>query len=172
MNRIKNLTLDDGPPGIGSVSVTRFSALSPIPTGTGGWLAYANRADTIVNTFQTLFWGIDPPDGSVITGWTLYLVGAPAHANLPANKTRGTLYKVNSAASSSSIGSTVQDPSGNTTAYQLDHTISLTGLSEVVDKVNYRYQIGVESEYGANALAGLSITAVSYTVTVTKLDIC
>jgi hypothetical protein len=68
-----------------------------------------------------------------------------------------------------SIGSST-DSSASVVAYEATHSITVSGLSETVDRTLYRYSARLEGEAGSNFVAGLQALAVSCTYTITMYD--
>jgi hypothetical protein len=68
------------------------------------------------------------------------------------------------------LGTTAVDTSASTVAYEQPHLVILAGLSEAVDHTNnYRYVLRIRGEGGANAVAGLKVTACILYFTVTTV---
>jgi hypothetical protein len=69
---------------------------------------------------------------------------------------------------SSTVGY-VDDYSVSYTAYQTYHSFFMA-ISHAVDNTSYRYHIALQSETGANSLAGLKVYDVQITYTTARLD--
>jgi hypothetical protein len=119
------------------------------------WIAGSTSANDHL-TFR-----LDMPHGSTLTALTAYLRGASGHAGLPAVMPSLALLRISNVdftAAWSTLG-TQTDTSGNTTAYQAIHPVTISSLSVVVDRGLYSYYARVIGESSTNALNGLEIGA-------------
>lgn len=101
------------------------------------------------------------PVGATLTTVTVFLsgatlAGAAAHAGVPATKPKITLKaSFPSSDTTTTLGTvigTATDGSASVGAYDTAHTITISGLSEVVTG-SKRYAVALEGENGANAAA-------------------
>ncbi len=111
---------------------------------------------TDVTSAGTLRFHMPLPDFGKMTALTLTVDGGSAHGALPATMPRIALIKIAHIVGNASISettiATLTDASANVAAYELIHTISITGLSETLS-VNADWLIVIEGETGANSLA-------------------
>lgn len=124
---------------------------------------------TNVNTLTRILFSLSLPKGATLTKVQVVLKGAGGHVGMPATKPDIIVYKISSInGTATSIGSAT-DASANTTAYQAVHTIDAT-MTETIDSELLRYAVVVETEDGANALAGASYYCAIAFCTMTKLS--
>ena len=136
----------------------------PSLTAAGVWVCQTTTAN------RPIWLPFSPPVGMTLTGWEVYVKGAPAHAGLPAVMPQVQLgqYRIDTGAFTSI--SLVSDTSANTANYQALHPIApAAALTHVVDRSLYRYTIGLNNESGANALVGLELHGARLTFTITAL---
>lgn len=163
---------------IDSVSTSRFATHPWIPDTTTDWAIVAHAAQAAVATAATVRLLLRLPNGATLTGLSVYIQAAPAHAGLPANKPTCQLHKISASGTTTQIGTTITDAPADTTAYQASHILgpsggagpTLSGLSEVIDNTTYVYRVSVSNESSTNALSGLVIRRPLWVCTVTKLD--
>lgn len=94
-------------------------------------------------------------NGATLTRIDLLFAIAASHANLPTSQPLLALEKYKIDNSNTSVA-TVQLAAANTTAYYnagAQQTLSLTGLTEVIDKANYSYSATIIDENGINSIA-------------------
>lgn len=90
-----------------------------------------------------------------------------SHGSLPANMPFLRVYKTAFATGTATqIGSTATDSSANTTAYDAAHTITVGGLTEVIDRSAYSYHTEFFAESGANSDDNTKYLGTSATFTV------
>lgn len=81
------------------------------------------------------------------------LTGSGGHAGLPATMPTMKLWKSSTVRSAKTqIGGTITDTSANAAAYDADHWLTLSGLSEVI-AADTSYFLQVTCESGANSLS-------------------
>ncbi len=113
-------------------------------------------------------WPLDLPHGQVLNAVTLYLWGAPGHGGNIGTPPRIVVeYHDITTQTTTDLGNTV-DP-GIVAAYEVAHTLAVSGLTHTIDRTTRRYFAKIRAESGANAAAGLSVFGVSYTVTRTTI---
>lgn len=99
------------------------------------------------------------PKNAVIKSVTAHVIGAAGHAALPGTMPTLTLYRKDTGTqgNATNIGSQA-DASGSTGAYQVVHSITIGGLSEVVahDSGNRNY-LTFEGEAGSNSAVNLRL---------------
>lgn len=155
---------------IDSREVGRASHLPPVALTPADCGITGVQAVTTVNTATTLHWPFKPPHGSTLTAVSVHITGAAGHGGMPATKPSLQVNRVTRAGVHSTISGPTSDTSASTGAYEIDHTINITGLSEVIDNSTYRYVAVISTEAGANALSGAKYTSVGWLATVTGLD--
>lgn len=159
------------------------SALSFVRQQTGASLSTTNFAYNL-NPYaycQTAATGVivipcdNIPDGATITGASVIFMGAvpsvgPNFAALPAGMPSFKLYKTSPSAGTASSLGTATDATAVLATFNAAHTVSLTGLNEVVTHSdNYRYVIEVTGAFGANYVNGMGVLATYLTMTTTKI---
>lgn len=93
----------------------------------------------------------EPPHGSTLTSVTVSFQ-PDTHSALPANMPFLRINKLNIVTGGGSqLGSDVHDVSANVTAYDQIHSITVSGLSEVIDRTTYVYQAALFIESGSNS---------------------
>lgn len=113
---------------------------------------------------------VDVPHGATISEITLQVI-AGSNVGLPAVMPGFRLRTLTVATNGTAATSIESDGSINVGAYNAQHTIDMTGLSEVVDNIAKRYTIEFFSESGANAAAGFTlIAAIVYFTAASALD--
>jgi hypothetical protein len=63
------------------------------------------------------------------------------------------------------------DSSVDVAAYETLHTLAVTGLSTTIDVATKRYTASLIGESGANSQTDLEVTGITWTATVTSLEI-
>jgi hypothetical protein len=98
------------------------------------------------------------PAKGTFSSVAVLVTGAATHAGVPATKPTLSLWKSSTVRSAKTqIGATITDPSASVGAYDADHWITLSGLSEVV-AADTTYFLKVTNEASTNAAAqGLRI---------------
>ncbi len=103
---------------------------------------------------RPVFWDVQvPPAGSTIDSFTVYVNGHSGRAGIPATPPLVILQRLNKV---TNVGVTVssQADTAGFVAYELDHTISKTGIAHTV-LADEQYQILVFAEDSTNALPDL-----------------
>ncbi len=163
------ITLSTGRYGYASQSVTRRQ-LGTVVAQTGwaqGSIPTTYVQQTAANNIVEL--ELDRiPDGSTLNTVTITLIGAGGHAGLPTLPTLA-VYRI-AGNVQTQIGSTTTDGSGDTTAYQTAHNISVSSLSHTVDRAANIYVCRVTGEAGGNFVLGAQIYDLVATFTVTNQD--
>jgi hypothetical protein len=139
-----------------------------LPSAVG--FAQTDVVSADVNEDTKLWCPLDMPDGATLTAIEVRLHPNGGHSALPATMPTFNLYEIDPSADSSSSVAAGTDASANTTAYQLNHTILVNGLSHVIDRNNRGYKVTFSGEYGANALTLLHALAVICHFDTTKID--
>lgn len=143
------------------------------PTGTAGagfpYLVVQSITITPLALADHLVYAIDPHDGATITAVTARVKGGPLMGGLPANTPIVTLYRVDlTLGTVTSVGAQT-DTSANIAAYQALHTVTISGLSEVVDSTKYAYLVRVQGDTGSGGTFGSEFYAPTCTFTRGKL---
>jgi len=163
-NRLKVASRSIGPRALnGQVVSDMASANRFTPNTANSWTAATASASCFVVV------PLDVPDGATITAYSVYIDPAGGHGALPAAMPQILLSSTAVATNSNSVHKTTIDSSANVAAYEPFHAISDT-ISLVVDRAARRYFIVLQSEGGANALAGLVYIGGTVTFTVTNYD--
>lgn len=115
----------------------------------GGWLDTSSSA-----VGPMLDHGLRVPNGATLNGVTVHILGGGGHGSLPASMPTIDVRKRPIAGTASSSLGSATDTSATVILYEGYHTISVSGLSEVVDNTSYVYFIVYRAEHGANAQIG------------------
>lgn len=138
-----------------------FNPTNYLPTG-GAMLAQTTTA-------AIAYAKLDLPQGSTLTGVTMYVIGAAGHAAFPGGKPpvmpTFQIRKMAAALTSSAIGALQTDPSATAVAFEAVHSFSLTGLTEVIDNSSFVYYVECKAENGAAPAISGDIIALSYAFT-------
>jgi hypothetical protein len=149
--------------------VMPYFALSRVAGGVDDWSPAHLGRHTNVTLNGLLYIPLRVPHGATLTAVEVYIQGASGHGDLPENMPLINLHTVSIDDDEVSIADTF-DPSGSVPDFQDVHPIPLTGLSHVVDRVNQRLVILMNSESGTNALAGARYIGSRVTYTPTAYD--
>ena len=108
--------------------------------------------------------------GATLTGVTLGLFPVVAtRGGLPATLPRLTLFRHDATSKTTVALGQVTDAPGSVGAYEAQHALTLSGLSDVVGNGStYSVQFRGEADAGANAVLGLTILWIQCAFTVTK----
>jgi hypothetical protein len=107
---------------------------------------------------------VEVPSGATLTGLTMRVIGG-GNAALPAVMPRFT-FRVLTLAGNTTAGNGPQvDASVNVAAYNAEHTIAMTGLSEAINNETKRYIVEFVSESGADSSSGFVIVGTTATFT-------
>lgn len=147
-------------PRLNTVTAYMLPMTSAAPVDTGGtveWEFNSNNASWVAATAtgSELFMDIThllPPVGATLDTLTAYVNGGTGHGALPANMPIIGFARIAKASGSPTVIATQVDTSADFTAYELDHTIALTGAAHTTLADN-RYVVIVTGEGGANAIA-------------------
>ena len=107
----------------------------------------------VIATSDTVDFVIDVPDGSTITQISV-TIDPDAHGSLPATMPEVRLVRVNVTTGASVDIGTHSDTSADAAAFSAAHTITLSALSEVVDRSAYYYMVRFAQEAGAGSIDG------------------
>jgi hypothetical protein len=127
---------------------------------------------TSVSSNGAVWFPIRPPVGSIVTGFAVGLIGNypgggdPTHAGIPQNAPTIWLARHNG---STTIITGKNEDAASAAAYDGQHTISLTGITETISS-SYQYYLRITGESGTNSLADkLAIRFLRYTVSVSEI---
>jgi hypothetical protein len=152
---------------LGSRSVTRFqcTAWTADPSD---WGDLQGGGALSASTGTYMYIPLDLPHGATLTAVAVYLDGA-AHGGAwpPANMPKARVSRVSSGNTETVIGAESTDASNQVT-FEISHPISVTGLSEVIDRTLYRYNVRLQSESGANGIVGAQYVSTSCTYTMSS----
>ncbi len=157
-----------------SRSVIRVSAGAPMVDDFTKWLGSSPFLNCLVNTKQDLYFPVHLPNGSTWTQAFAYFLGAAGHAAFPGGKpaTLPVMRAVRFNPLTATIGviASVTHPAASLGQFEAIYALPLTGMTEVVDATTYNYFIKVETEGGANAIAGDQVYGAQVVFTVTEQD--
>lgn len=116
---------------------------------------------------------LELPNGSVLTGVTVYLNGKflTGHTNLPANMPQIRVFKHAIATGAiTALSALTTDSSGFVVDYDAPHAVVASVASEVISTDIYRYSVRVVGEHGTDSVPGLNILGIGASYSVTALD--
>ncbi|WP_437591483.1 hypothetical protein [Sorangium sp. So ce1000] len=153
---------------LGSRSVTRRTRSAPF-----GATNFSVDADSFVTQTSTsasaVSWELDVPHGATLTSVTIR-VQPNTHGSLPATMPQIRVLRTSSNEITGQIvGSVTADSSGSVGAYNAAHSITISGLSEVIDRSQYNYYVKLEGEASTNSMTGLQAGTPKWTTTMTEL---
>lgn len=109
-------------------------------------------------------------NGQTLDNVSVRYKGAAGHGafpgGAPAVMPLVTVYKLDQDGTSTSLGSQ-SDTSPTAGAFEAYHTISVAGLAHVIDLTQYRYEVVIASESGANYIAAATCARINTSCTVT-----
>jgi len=139
------------------VDVTETRVVSATPSADpANWKWASGNIWTNLTTGTELDLPIDPPQGCVISTVVVRYQGASLHGGLPGTMPAVALKYYDTSSNLNITVSSGSDTSANTTAFQTEHSITLSSVNHTVDKTTRRYFVSVTAESGANALTGAS----------------
>ncbi|WP_438015007.1 hypothetical protein WMF18_29520 [Sorangium sp. So ce315] len=153
---------------LGSRGVNRRARASVV--GASGFTADAGAFVTQSSTSDAnVTWEIEPPHGSTLTSVSI-AVQPNTHGSLPAVMPKLRVMRTSSnEITLQTVGSVATDASGSVGAYNSIHPITVTGLSEVIDRNQYNYFVKLEGEASTNSMTGLQAGAPKWAATMTEL---
>ncbi|WP_434048056.1 MULTISPECIES: hypothetical protein [Sorangium] len=153
---------------LGSRGVNRRARASVV--GASGFTAEAGGFVTQSSTSDAnVTWEIEPPDGSTLTSVSI-VVQPNAHGSLPTVMPKLRVMRTSSnEITLQTVGSVATDASGSTGAYNSIHPITVSGLSEAVDRSQYNYFVKLEGEASTNSMTGLQAGVPKWVATMTEL---
>jgi hypothetical protein len=127
-------------------------------------------AGTVVNS--GMLWQLDLPDGATLIEFGCKITSPGSHgpswpSNAPQNMPTITVYKKSLTGASSTVA-TQTDSNASKAAYEAQHTLEKTGVSEVIDNATTSYYLVVTNESGSNAASGVIVGKPWCTVTQTE----
>jgi hypothetical protein len=149
-------------PRVATLFRTPSSAKWAAPTAGGE--AYPLRvaqAQTITpgSRPDALFYLLETPDGSTLVSVSVHLTGGPSHGGLPSTPPKMSIYEYDAVAGTTTLVTFAFDASASVGAYEADHTIAISGLTELVDRTTSHFIVMLEGEAGTDAELGLVINA-------------
>lgn len=110
------------------------------------------------------------PHGVTLTAVAVYLDAAGGHGALPATMPSVSVRRCDPTQAGVDVSTlgTSTDGSANVAAYEVPHAVTVSGLTEVVDRTLYGYAVRVTGETGANSAVGLLLHGflkITYTIT-------
>lgn len=108
------------------------------------------------------------PHGNVLTSVVVYISPA-VDGNLPGTKPLVSVNRRDLTDGTVTTLGSITDPAANAAAYEQYHGITVSGLSETIDRSKYMYHVRFEGEDGANAQS-VSVVGATYTITSTVQD--
>lgn len=159
--------------GVNDVTITRTASDPGVPADFTNWGISNGVWVTTTTTVSSITWGLSLPQASTFNAISLILKGAGGHAALPSPLPQASIFKINlNTGAQTLIGSATNDPSVNTTAYQLVHAIPIGPLAEVVDSTVNRYivQCSSEGNTGGHGVAGALFYGVAVSIIITNLS--
>lgn len=134
----------------GNVQDDKWDAIAP-----PSWAASA-AAQAAPGTYLLQF-ELKVPHGAVLTSVTVRLTGDGLHSTAPLTLPRLTVYSLDTSGNLVSLGAltdTSASPGGSPTAYDVMHSITVSGLSVTIDRTTKRYVASLSPEAGTGAQIG------------------
>jgi hypothetical protein len=136
---------------LGSRSITRIQPFFFHSSDAASWTineyGFATQIDNDDLVATTC--PVRPPHGSILTSVSVILRGAAGHAGLPGTMPHIWLTRVPDTGSPVDIGNQA-DPTNVLATYESTHGVTISGLSETINRATGRYVIRVYGEKGAN----------------------
>ena len=138
------------------------------------WLGSSPFTNCTVATKQDAYIPVPLPNGSTWTSAFAGFVGAAGHAAFPGGKPatmpvmRAVKFNPNTGALT--VIASVTDPSASAAVYEAAHSLTIVGMTEVIDTNTFNYFIKIETEGGANGIAGDQVYGGQIIYTVTEQD--
>jgi hypothetical protein len=127
---------------------------------------WRSQATTLCEYHESL----GAPHGAVLKTYSVTYKGSAGHGALPANPPSVQIIKTNLATGSQTTVGSQTDPSASVGAFEAIHLITISGMSETVNRTTHRYAVVIKSEFGANAQANAVYFGASRNTGVTRLD--
>jgi hypothetical protein len=158
-----------------SSTITRVCSWAPTLDDPSRWVVGAGSAEsgyfqTDAPTEQECWWPLHLPHGATLTAVRLVIQGGGAHIALPTPMPLIKVRSVTNGGTAASVVSPSADSSADVTAFELLHTIEVTGLSVVIDNTSKRYTLFFVAEGATDGTAGAKIFHPTYDFTMTNLD--
>lgn len=156
---------------LASRSITRIQPYFFVTEAPTVWTAnfWGEAEQLLDNSTDPASCPIRVPHGAVLTAVSVRVAAVGGHGGLPGTMPRIFVTRHNDTGAHTSLGNQI-DTSASTGTYQTAHDITLSGLSETIDRTLYRYSARLTGEAGANFIAGLRAVYVSCTYTITAYD--
>lgn len=151
-----------------SRSVTRRSRAAPF--GAVNFSINDGYVEQSSTSASQVSWELDVPDGATLTAVTIEV-----QPNIHPSNRPGTMPKLRVLRTAANqitgqiVGSVATDLSGSHTAYNGQHPITVTGLSELIDRSQYNYWARLDGETGSDAMTGLQAGTPKWTATVSQI---
>lgn len=151
--------------GTAATATDRVVRQAPIFVTTEYSIDRDYQLTTLGTSVALATWPLDVPHGATINSVSVKVIGAGGHGALPATMPCVKFRKWNISTASGTVSSGTNDGSASVGAFEAAHTITRSGIAEVVNNSTTRYGVQFESEGGANAVAGLLVVGVTVNFT-------
>jgi hypothetical protein len=156
-------------------TIVRIARETPTFDDPANWVTGANSAIdgyfvTGSPTEQACWWPVDLPHGATLTAVRLVVQGGAGHAALPSTMPQFRIRSVTNGGVAADEVSPVADSSADATAFELVHTIEVTGLSVVISNTTKRYTLVFTAESTADGEAAFKVFHPYFDFTMTNLD--
>ena len=105
----------------------------------------------------------DVPNGATLNSVAMQFVGAIGHSTNypPANMPTLIITRVDNAGNGVTLGS-LQDATATATAYEVSHSLAVTGINATIDRSQYSYYAVLVAEYGTHSIANQAYGTVAW----------
>lgn len=159
---------------LSSQSITRHVVAwfvgPPDLLGAAQWFVLSNGRPAQILAGASVFFQLDVPHGATLTAVSIAVAPDNTHGTMT-GVTRPMLevLKIDASGAETLVGSQM-DPNIILASYQAAHTISVTGLSEAINRSTCTYVAALRGEDGANFKTGFAAGPVAFTFTTAALD--
>lgn len=139
-----------------------------LPCDSGGPMVDGGMRQIYVASATGLRYDLDLPNNGTLTAVSIRIDPANGHGALP-TVPAFSVYKQNCTTGTiTQIGATFTDTLTLGTGYENSHTLSVSGLSEVINRSQFVYWCVFRGESGASAIGGTTIANPIWTATVSE----
>ncbi len=105
----------------------------------------------------TVYQSLDLPHGATVSQIDFRIAPAGGHGALPATMPELRFNRYHATNGTVVTVGTYDDASGTVMAYETPHDLTLSGLSEIVDRQTYFYRVEIDTEAGLNNVDGCEL---------------
>jgi len=150
-----------------AVSTTRAVRSTPACDAAHYSLDADFKATALTAVARSIAWPIELPSGSTLNTIAVKILPVGGHGALPATMPQIKFRKYVVSTATGTVSSPTVDSSADVTAYQLTHSITMSGIAEVINNATSRYLVQFECEGDANAILGTAVLGITMTFTTT-----